>query len=254
MIRENRACVTICPFPSFRGEIEVCQVVFKGKEITSRMVYPNIPNFVVSQTENGVQDKNSLEAVYRYFNKCVEERDVKKPILITSDGHSARFSHPSLILLFSNRLEMFLGPSDTIGLTQLLDQINQSLYSHYQKSKKKLFTNEMTIDTGGFMAILADILPSWTTSEAIQKSAKVFCVSIDGLNVNWMSQEEIEKAEMLIASNDVAATPSKGTTDNIVDSQTPEGMRRNSNEYLKFKLQKAEERNELLKAKLAAKN
>ena len=59
---------------------------------------------------------------------------------------------------------------------------------------------------------------------------------------------------MLIASNDVAATPSKGTTDNIVDSQTPEEMRRNSNEYLKFKLQKAEERNELLKAKLAAKN
>ena len=66
--------------------------------------------------------------------------------------------------------------------------------------------------------------------------------------------QEMVKAEMLIALNDVPATPSKGTADNIVDSRTPEGMRRNSNEYLKFKLQKAEERSELLKAQLAAEN
>ena len=55
---------------------------------------------------------------------------------------------------------MFLAPPDTTGLTQLLDQINQSLHSHYRKLKKKLFTNEMTIDREGFMAILAEIWPS----------------------------------------------------------------------------------------------
>ena len=94
------------------------------------MVNPNIPNLIVSMTENGVQDKNSLEAAYSYFNKCVEKRGVKKPILITSDGHSSIFSHPSLSFLFSNGLEMFLGPPETTGLIQLLDQINQSLRSH----------------------------------------------------------------------------------------------------------------------------
>ena len=71
---------------------------------------------------------------------------------------------------------------------------------------------------------------------------------------HWMDQEKIEKSEMLVALNDVAATPSKGTADTIVDSRTPYGMRRNSNKYLKFKLQKTEEMNKLLKAQLAAKN
>ena len=64
----------------------------------------------------------------------------------------------------------------------------------------------------------------------------------------------MEKAEMLIASNDVAAILFKGVADSIVDSRTPDRMSRNSNEYLKFKLQKAEERNKLLKAQLAAEN
>ena len=45
----------------------------------------------------------------------------------------------------------------------------------------------------------------------------------------------------------------KGTADNT-DSPTPEEMRRNSNEYLKFKLQKTEEMNKLVKAHLAAEN
>ena len=45
----------------------------------------------------------------------------------------------------------------------------------------------------------------------------------------------------------------KGTADNT-DSPTPEEMPRNSNEYLKFKLQKTEEMNKLLKAHLAAEN
>ena len=74
MIRENSQCVTICPFLSLIGEIKVCQVIFKGKGITSRMVNPNIPNLIVSTTENGVQGKSSLAAAYRYFNKCVAER------------------------------------------------------------------------------------------------------------------------------------------------------------------------------------
>ena len=68
------------------------------------------------------------------------------------------------------------------------------------------------------MAILAEVWPSWTTPKAIHKSAKVVGVSTDGLNVNWMNQEKMEKAEMLIASNDVPAKPFKGTADNIVDS------------------------------------
>ena len=64
------------------------------------------------------------------------------------------------------------------------------------------------------MATLTDIWPSRTTPEAIQKSAKVVGVSIDGLNVNWMNQETMEHHH----SN--TATPSKGAANNIVDSRT----------------------------------
>ena len=98
------------------------------------------------------------------------------------------------------------------------------------------------------MATLTDIWPSRTTPEAIQKSAKVVGVSINGLNVNWMNQETMEHHH----SN--TATPSKGATSNIVDSRTPEGMRRNPNKYLKFKLQQAEDRNKLSKTQFATKN
>lgn len=106
------------------------------------MVNLNMLNLIASAIENGVQDMHSLEAAYRYISQGVEESSVKKPILTTSDGHSSRFSHPGLSFLLSNSngLDMFLGPP---GLTKLLDQIN--LYSQYQKSKKKLFTNEMTL-------------------------------------------------------------------------------------------------------------
>ena len=113
---------------------------------------------------------------------------------MTSDGRSSRFSHSSLTYLFSKSLEVFLGKPDTTGLTQLLDQINQCLHSHYQKTKRELFTRGMTIDREGFMSILGEIWPSWTTAEGIQKAAKVVGVSIDGLNVDWMHQEKMKKA------------------------------------------------------------
>ena len=72
----------------------------------------------------------------------------------------------------------------------------------------------MTIDREGFMAILTDIWPSKTTPESIQKSAKVVGVSIYGSNADWICQERMGKAEILISANDVAATSSRGTTDN----------------------------------------
>ena len=108
----------------------------------------------------------------------MENQGVKKPILMTSNGHSSRFSRSSLSFLFTNELEIFLGPPDTTGLTQLLDQINQALHSHYRKSKKNMFSNEMTIDREGFMSILAHIWKQWATPDKIQKAAKVVGVCL----------------------------------------------------------------------------
>ena len=132
---KNREYVTICPFVSFNGDIELCQVIFKGKGAASKMVNPKIKNLLVSTTENSVQDKRSLEAAYHYFDELITKKGVQKPVLLVSDGHSSRFIPQSLTYLFSNQLELFLGPPDSTGLTQLLNQVNQSLHTHYRKTK-----------------------------------------------------------------------------------------------------------------------
>ena len=65
----------------------------------------------------------------------------------------------------------------------------------------------------------------------------------------------MDKAEMLIVKKSEPVTPSRKSLLNEIpettaESGTPEGIRRNSNEYWKFKLQKSEERNQKLREKL----
>ena len=37
MIRENRECVTVHPFVSFRGDLAMCHIIYKGKGISAHM-------------------------------------------------------------------------------------------------------------------------------------------------------------------------------------------------------------------------
>ena len=168
MIRENRECITINPFVSFDGDVEMCQVIFKGKGITSHMEHP---------------DRKSLQAAYKTFDNIVVQKGVQKTVLVVTDGHSSRFCPESMTYLFSNDLGLFPGPPDKTSVTQLLDQINQSLYAPYRTPKKNIFTNDMTVDKEGFMSIsiLAEIWPTWATSDTIQKAAKLVGVSKYGL-------------------------------------------------------------------------
>ena len=197
MIHENRESITINPFVSFDGDVEMCQVIFKGKGITSHMEHPDINNLFLSTTENGVQDRKSLQAAYKTFDNIIVQKGVQKTVLVVTDGHSSRFCPESMTYLFSNDLGLFLGPPDKTSVTQLLDQINQSLHAPYRTSKKNIFTNEMTVDKEGFMSIsiLAEIWPTWATSDTIQKAAKLVGVSkgglnVGGLNVDGMNQEK----------------------------------------------------------------
>ena len=55
----------------------------------------------------------------------------------------------------------------------------------------------MTVDREGFMEVLGEIWSSWTTADTIQRAAKLVGVSENGLDVDWMNQEKMDKAEML---------------------------------------------------------
>ena len=106
----------------------------------------------------------------------------------------------------------------------------------------------MTVDKEGFMSILAEIWPTWATSDTIQKAAKLVGVSKDGLNVDWMNQEKFHKAEILLGAEQQTLTKSTSETFEVT---TPEGMRRYSNEYYKYKLQKSMEHIQTLQKILA---
>ena len=69
-------------------------------------------------------------------------------------------------------MHLFLGPPDTTGLTQLLDQVNKGLHLAYKEEKKQIFAPEQTINREGFMHILANAWDKWVTKETLVKCAK----------------------------------------------------------------------------------
>ena len=113
-----------------------------------------INNLLISLTKNGVQDGSSLLDAYRYFNECIEKRGVQKPVLVLMDGHSSRFDYDVLKFCSKNNIHLFVGPPDTTGVTQLLDQINHKLHHEYRLAKNDTFMSHESINRNGFMLIL----------------------------------------------------------------------------------------------------
>ena len=89
MLRENRECVTIHPFVSLAGDIDLCHVIFKGKGIKSHMApkvaITKIPNLLISTTDIGTQDHTSLLAAYKQFYKVLTERNLDQWLFYLMD-------------------------------------------------------------------------------------------------------------------------------------------------------------------------
>ena len=49
-----------------------------------------------------------------------------------------------------------------------------------------------------FMTILGDVWNKWATLDLIMKSGKRVGISINGLNINWMQQDKLRRAEALL--------------------------------------------------------
>ena len=131
-----------------------------------------IQHLLISTTENGFQEHESLLAAYEEFNAYLEKNKVKKPVVLLSDGHSSRFDDDVLQYLEDQQIRLFIGPPDTTGVTQLLDQTNQSLHKEYREKKGQLFSPFATVDKDGFMTILANMWDSWTTPVKLINAAK----------------------------------------------------------------------------------
>ena len=58
---------------------------------------------------------------------------------VCASALASRFDQKVLKFARENGIYLFLTPPDTTGVTQLLDQINQTLHSHYRTEKENLF-------------------------------------------------------------------------------------------------------------------
>ena len=237
MIRENRECVTVHPFVTVDGHVAMCHVIFKGKGISQQMApavaVEKIPNLLVSTSESGCQDHNTLLDAYKKLDAYIEEKTIVKPVVILSDGHASRFDGDVLSFLREELMRLYISYPDTTAITQLLDQINQNLHSEYRKAKSDLFSSEMTINREGFMWILAEIWDKWATKDIIVAAGKRVGISKNGLNVEWMQQDKFQHAAALL---EVSPEKSEVSTPTI---ESPADVRHGSAEYWKKKFESA---------------
>ena len=209
----------------------------QGRGITSHMApevaVTKIPNLLVSTADSGTKDHVTLLAAYKQFNKVLTKKNVIRPVVVLSDGHSSRFDSEVLTFLRSVSIFLFIGPSDTTGVTQLLDQINQALHHGYRMAKGQLFSASMTINREGFMTILADMWSNWTTPETIVKAGKRVGISHDGLNVEWMQQDKFQRAIAATEHADESINAGPSTSSPVCPS--PADIRKNNGAYWKVK-------------------
>ena len=133
-------------------------------------------------------------------------------------------------------MRLFISPQDTKGVTQMLDQVNQALHSKYHEVKSNLFTANATVNREGFMTILADVWPTWTTKESLVKTGKHVGISKDGLSVEFMQHDKFETAVMCIETS-----PEKNSTPDTTSTCSLMGIQKGSFNYYKAKFEKAQE-------------
>ena len=145
----------------------MCQVIFKAVGITSTMVpkeaAEKIQNLLISTSENGVSTHETFLAAAKEFDDYLTEKQIKRPVVLLSDGHSSRLEYEVLVFLRSKQILLFVSPPDTTGVTQLLDQINKILHQEYETEKGSMFTEFNTLNREAFMLILATIWSRWAT-------------------------------------------------------------------------------------------
>ena len=194
-----------------------------------------IDNLLISTTENGVQDHKSLLATYKFLNKILEKKQIKKPVVLLSDGHSSRLDFEVLTYLHEQQIYLFISPPDTTGATQLLDQINHALHDNYRQQKKEQYLSHHTINREGFVNILSNIWSTWASKDSIVNAAKRVGITSNGLNVEWMQQNKFERAEKLLRKDE----PTASSTPNSSLIMSPKCVRSGSKEYYKQKYEQA---------------
>ena len=246
LIKENRDCITVQPFSSFKGDLAMCQVIFSGAGITSHMapeVAENqIENLLVSVSKSAVSDHKTLLAGYKTLDNVLLSRDIQRPIIVIADGHGSRFDEGVMSFCQEKELRQLILPPDTSGVTQKHDQLNGMLHKKYEEAKANKFTCYASLNREDFMNLLSEIWNDWAKPEAIQKTGKKVGITSTGLDVEWMDQAKFKRAESILNPG----TPPRTRPSLTIDS--PVGLRKCSLQYYKYKYEQAKEKIEELQS------
>ena len=221
----------------------MCQVIFKGTGITSAMVpqeaSEKIPNLLISTAENGVSTHETFLAAMQEFDEYLEEKQIERPVVLLSDGHSSRLEYDVLAYLQSRKINLFISPPDTTGVTQLLDQLNKNIHQEYEREKASMFTEFNSLNREAFMLILSRIWDRWATKERIINASRRVGITNDSLSVEFMQQEKFKRAEECMERETLSPSPASMATPSPASIKSPNNKRRGSALYWKDKFQQA---------------
>ena len=82
------------------------------------MALENIPN--ISTTECGYQKGESMLQLYKQFDEVLTKENVKRPVMVMTDGHSSRFDIDLLKFCDEKQIVQFWSPP-------LIQQVSSSL-------------------------------------------------------------------------------------------------------------------------------
>lgn len=208
---ENRECVTIAPMICLTGEVCMCHVIFPSKGLKSNMAPKEaadaIDNLLVSTTENGFMTGKACFKFYEMLDKYLTSKNVKRPVVVLTDGHSSRYDIEVLRFCEDKQIYQFVSPPDTTGLLQPLDQINSVLHSAYRRCIEKNFLPDSHVSRESFMLTLAEIWPNWVSKNSVKKSFKRCGITETTLDIDYMQQDKFASADLVGPRNPVEGSP-----------------------------------------------
>ena len=242
---ENRECVTISPMVSLGGEVAMCHVIFASSGIKANMApkeaVEKIPYLLVSSTDNGFQTGKSCDNFYKMFDQYLTEKEVKRPVVVLTDGHSSRFDLDVLRICQEKEIYQFVSPPDTTGLLQPLDQINSKLHTSYRDAVvENIFVGDH-INRETFMIMLADIWQTWASLETVQKAFKKCGITGSGLDIDHMQRDKFDAADLVTEEGGGQTPAATARKENLTLIKSPRGLKKGSAAYWKAKFQASQD-------------
>jgi hypothetical protein len=203
------------------GFLYGAHLIFKGEYIQRQMIpdKSKVPNAKISATAKGYQTGSSLLETLKIWDRQLLARNIPKPVVWTTDGHSSRLNSDVLRWCRENGWIMYISPPHTTGIHQALDQIFKSWHDTFNGIVAR-WCEEHTgseVNKRIFTDMFAEAWTKWTGPEKIIAAFRRV-----GLSVNGVSPEAIPKEKFVISSSVAKPPPALTMTTPLLETTAPQ--------------------------------